>query len=125
MGWMRRAKQRAMLGLKVQQIVLGIDHLGYERAIAAVDDVLRGADHDDAELVHHSWVVRAHLVRGCEVLLRHARVVRRHVFHSDVQHGQVAAAHQPGRGAVRGHGLVVLALGGERVPKAEPCRAKV
>ena len=51
MGWMRRAKQRAVLGIKVQQIVLGIDHLGYEQAIAAVDDALRGADHDDAELV--------------------------------------------------------------------------
>lgn len=51
MGWWQQTKRRAVLTLKVQQVTLGLDHLGYEEAVALVDQVLVGASHDDAEMV--------------------------------------------------------------------------
>lgn len=51
MDWLRGMKRRAVLGSRIQHLVLGLDHLGYDGTIRALDVVLDRADADDAELV--------------------------------------------------------------------------
>ena len=51
MDWLRGMKRRAVLGTKIQHLVLGLDHLGYDGTIRALDALLSRADADDAELV--------------------------------------------------------------------------
>ena len=51
MDWLRDLTRRAIMGTRVEHIVLGLDHNGYDGSIRALDALLDRADGDDAELV--------------------------------------------------------------------------